>query len=503
MRPKGFFMDSIAAGEGKQQPHARLWNRLTEVRHQQFVGRTPERTLFEAALAAVDLPFFVLYIFGPGGVGKTTLLHELAYISGQAATQALYLDARDFQPSPEGFLEALRLALHLPPAQSPLETLLAQPQRRVLLIDTYETLASLDNWLVKVFLPELPENILLVLAGRQGPSPAWQADPGLRALTRVVPLRNFSPEESQLFLARRALPSEQYQTILNFTHGHPLALSLVADKFAQNGDVFGVRAPVLPTHSLGLPGASASQAESEAGPDLIKTLLQRLIQEAPSAAHRAALEVCCLVRVTTEPLLAELLEIPGVRTAGVAGVPAAGTAPAEWAGKKGGSADAYELFDWLRNLSFIQFGPRGLFPHDLTQNVLDADLRWRNPDRYLELVERARHYYLARILSLSKGPQVSSQEQQALVIDYIFLYRHSPIIQPFVKVSPTVAELPDLARPADWPLLVEMVARHEGQEAARLAEFWFSRQPQGVVVWRRADGGGGLPGPWALCSPWP
>ena len=173
-------------------------------------------------------------------------------------------------------------------------------------------------------------------------------------------------------------------------------------------------------------------AESEADPDLIKTLLQRLIQEAPSAQHRAALEVCGLARVITEPLLAELLAIP----------------------------DAYDLFEWLRSLSFIQFGPRGLFPHDLTRNVLDADFRWRNPDRYLELVERARSYYLGRL------PQVSSQEQQALVIDYIFLYRNSPVIQPFVEVSTQVSELPDLARPIDWPRLIQMVARHEGEEAA-------------------------------------
>ena len=68
-------MVSVTAGEGKQQSQTRLWGRLTEIRHQQFVGRTPERTLFEAALAAADLPFFVFYIFGPGGVGKTTLLH--------------------------------------------------------------------------------------------------------------------------------------------------------------------------------------------------------------------------------------------------------------------------------------------------------------------------------------------------------------------------------------------------------------------------------------------
>ena len=34
-----------------------------------------------------------------------------------------------------------------------------------------------------------------------------------------------------------------------------------------------------------------------------------------------------------------------------------------------------ELFEWLRNLSFIESGPLGLFPHDLAREALVADLR--------------------------------------------------------------------------------------------------------------------------------
>ena len=52
------------------------------------------------------------------------------------------------------------------------------------------------------------------------------------------------------------------------------------------------------------------------------------------------------------------------------------------AGRARRCEDAHELFAWLRDLSFVEAGPDGLFPHDLARDVLDADLRWRDPDGY-------------------------------------------------------------------------------------------------------------------------
>jgi len=41
----------------------------------------------------------------------------------------------------------------------------------MLFLDTYETLATLDEWLREVFLPQLPENTLIVIAGRHALHP--------------------------------------------------------------------------------------------------------------------------------------------------------------------------------------------------------------------------------------------------------------------------------------------------------------------------------------------
>lgn len=69
----------------------RLAGRLNTERRRRFVGRAAEQDLFLSALSADELPFNVLYIFGPGGVGKTTLLGEFAHVCGQAGARASYL----------------------------------------------------------------------------------------------------------------------------------------------------------------------------------------------------------------------------------------------------------------------------------------------------------------------------------------------------------------------------------------------------------------------------
>src|SRR5688572_17247602 len=216
---------------------SRLADRLAAARRRQFVGRAAEQALFQSTLTAAELPFYVLYIFGPGGIGKTSLLREFIYLCQQHQLPATYLDARDIEPSPESFVNVLQASLNLTPPTSPLEFLAAQGQRHVLLIDTYENLAPLDRWLRQTFLPQLPDNVLVTLAGRDLPALAWRTDPGWQTLVHFLPLRNLMAEESLSYLLNHQVPSEQHPSILDFTHGHPLALSLITDMFAQRREV--------------------------------------------------------------------------------------------------------------------------------------------------------------------------------------------------------------------------------------------------------------------------
>ena len=402
---------------------SRLADRLAAARRRRFIGRTAELTLLESALTAEELPFFVLYVHGPGGLGKTSLLSQFARLAEQLQVPAYALDARNVEPTPEAFAAGLCLAMGIDPAGSPADALADRPGRHVILVDTYELLAPLDGWMRDVFLPQLSEGVLVVLASRNPPAPAWRADPGWQPFLHAIPLRNLSPDEGRDYLIQRHVPEEELQTVLDFTHSYPLALSLVADLYDQR------------------PGFHFKPFEA---PDLVKILLEQFLQRVPGPAHRAALESCALVRVTTESVLAEMCGLP----------------------------DVNELFEWLRSLSFIQTRPGGLFPHDLAREAMVADLRWRNPDWYAELHRRARLYYTQR-LQQTQGP-----EQQVALFDFVYLHRDNPAVRPFFEWQTSGRAVPDRLREEDVPALVDMVAQHEGGGSARLAEHWLARQPQ-------------------------
>lgn len=410
-----------------------LHHRLEQARRRRFVGRESERELLRVTLSAAELPFFVLHVFGPGGIGKTSLLHEFAHIGREAGLFVATLDGRQIDPSPDTFLRALCVALNLPPGTDPVEHLAANPGRMMILVDTYELLFPLDGWMRQQFLPSLRDDIFVVLAGRNPPATAWRIDPGWQSLMRILPLRNLGPEESRAYLELRGVPADQFDAALDFTHGHALALSLVADVYDHDPNA-GFR--------------------PETAPDVIRTLLDELIRHVPGAHHRAALEAAALVHLTTESLLAALLA----------------------------QNDAHELFDWLRGLSFMDVDRRGIYPHDLAREALAADLRWRNPDRFAELHQRARNYYMKRLGS------ETGQDQRFLLAEFLYLHRDNPSIRPYFLWQESGTVFTDAMRPDDIEPLMAMVAAHEGRESAALAAHWLARQPRNVSVLREAAG---------------
>ena len=386
--------------------------------------------MFRAAAQAPEPPFVVLFVYGPGGVGKTSLLGEFARLAHEVGVPAIRLDGRSLEPSPNGFLLALERALGGESGGTALAALADRP-RCVLLLDTFETVESLDPWLRDVLLPQLPDHHLVVIAGRNPPAAAWRTDPGWQDLVRVLPLRNLRPEESRGYLRARGVPEARHQDVLGFTHGHPLALSLVGDALAQ-GDEQATVAPV-----------------SE--PDVVRVLLERFVEHVPSPDHRLALEACAHVRVLTEPILAAALA----------------------------RDEAGEIFAWMRGLSFIEQGPEGLFPHDLAREVLDADLRWRNREEYRRLHHRVRGE-LVRRLQAHRG-----RDRQRAMFDLLFMHRANPLMRAFHEWSSLGSVYLEPASPHDHPAILETTAHHEGEASARIAAHWLRRQPDAFTVFRR------------------
>jgi hypothetical protein len=423
---------------------SRLADRLAAARRTRFVGRSSEIQVFQSALNAEELPFQILYVFGPGGIGKSSLLREFAARAEREGLPAYYLDGRNLEATPDSFIRALQNALGLAHDADVLAALSGQAARHVLLLDMYEAWSGLDNWLRDEFFPQLPENTLVVLAGREALSEGWQADPGWQTLVHTLALRNLSPDEGREYLTRRDIPPARHRSVLDFTHGYPLALSLVADVFDQRHDL---------------------NFQPEAAPDVVKLLLERFVQKVPGPAHRAAFEASAMTRVLNESLLAEMLKLPD---------PTGELRPEE----RVGAQTAHELFEWLRGLSFIESGREGLYPHDLAREAVVADVRWRNPDWHKELHNRARKYYMARL------PLVSLSEQHRILYDFIYLHRDSPIMRAMFDLASDAVVTPTSLRKEDMPALLQMIEQYEGVESARWAKKWFARQPDKVTVYR-------------------
>jgi hypothetical protein len=72
-----------------------------------FVGRQRELEYFSAWLCLDRPTIEILNVTGPGGVGKSALLSAFACIAAAQGRPVIRVDAGDFRPTAEGFLQAL------------------------------------------------------------------------------------------------------------------------------------------------------------------------------------------------------------------------------------------------------------------------------------------------------------------------------------------------------------------------------------------------------------
>jgi hypothetical protein len=258
----GLYAAGLRVKTGEVAP--KLGDLLDSARRGAFVGRRPELRSFGEAMAG-RAAHRVLFVHGPGGIGKTTLLLEMRARAHEAGRDVVLLDGHEIDPSPEGFTAALG------------------DGAGVLLIDGYEQLAVLDGWLRTEVIPALPAPTVMVLAGRDPPVPAWRADPGWRQVVAVQPLVHLDDADSAELLARAGVAEGDRRRLLRLGRGHPLALALLAD-IARAGTVPETLAEV---------------------PDLISALLESVLRDAPSEAHVLGLATCARAWLTTEDLLRE------------------------------------------------------------------------------------------------------------------------------------------------------------------------------------------------------
>src|SRR5690348_12439248 len=91
-------------------PATSLGDVIDRARRQSFVGRRSELRTFDDVLAGRS-PRRVVFVHGPGGIGKTTLLREMRARARAAERTAVLLDGSEIDPSPDGFNAAVRQAI--------------------------------------------------------------------------------------------------------------------------------------------------------------------------------------------------------------------------------------------------------------------------------------------------------------------------------------------------------------------------------------------------------
>ncbi len=372
--------------------------------------------------------FNVLHVTGPGGIGKSTVLHLFSRLAQELGIPVVEVDGRDIEPTAPGLTQACVDEAGAETLDAWIEQLAAR--KSVLFIDAFDALQSLDQWVRSQFLPLLPSDTRVVIAGRYRPSPAWLSDPGLAGLVHVLNIRNLGRKESRELLRRRGVPDREHGAILDFTHGHPLALSLVAELYQHEAPL-----RFRPT------------------PTVVHTLVEALMDSVVDDERRLAIELSALVRAVTEELLEETV------------------AP----------DSAASVFEWLAQRSFMEAHVRGIAPHDLARDAVAADLKWRNPHRFTSLHDQARSYYRSLLAT-------HPREQALTLMDYVYLHRESPFVRPFIDFSGGEEAHLDVLHPEDHATILECVQRFEGPVSADIHRRWLEILPSAVRVVRSMAG---------------
>jgi hypothetical protein len=287
------------------------------------VGRSRELARLEPLLGP-DPAASVVFLHGPGGVGKSALMREFARRAVARGWTPLSIDARDIAPLAEAIEAAIAPAAAL--------------ARPLLLLDSWERLGALDSCLRDSLQPRLPSDALVVIGSRQPPERGWH-EGGWEHVVLEISLGPLDADEADALLESRGVVDlAKRAAAVSWAHGSPLALALAAEA-----------------------GEAPAATLADGGPGLmVDRLLSFLLGAQPEGEYRKVLAVAALARVTTRDLLATVL--PGI--------------------------DAGRAFGWLARHPSAEPLRDGVMLHDLVGQVLRTDLRRRAPDLERDLRRR-------------------------------------------------------------------------------------------------------------------
>jgi hypothetical protein len=242
-------------------------------------------------------------------------------------------------------------------------------------------------------------------------------------------LNSLSSEESSRLLEGHAVDKAAHGAIIELSHGHPLALVLLAAEMRKYGRI-----------------------PSALGRDAVRELIKRSVSGAPTPLHRATLEVAARARTTTVAVLADVVD----------------------------PLQAPVLFNWLSEQCYMNVGARGLSPHDLVRDVVDENLRWRDPEGSRKL-DGALNICLLRQLRNGRHDSHAAMELQ-------FLERNSGVMKRYFDFGAlgSVSIGADIATDRDGIARLREAGLPPAEKA--MFDLWSGHPAARTFVARRPDG---------------
>jgi hypothetical protein len=406
----------------------RIGDRLRRQATRVFVGRAPELARLQEILAPSG-PCVVL-LHGLSGIGKTSLLRRFAGSARDLGATVIELDGRQIEPTAQGFLRELGTAIgtQCNAVEDAARRFAEFDGLVVIAVDSFEVLRLIDSWLRQVFVPALPDNVRVVLAGRERPTSGWTTDPGWQGAFKSISLGELSECEAFELLDHLGIELATARKLNRLARGHPLGLTLGA-------------------------GAIDALELDRAEDRVISELTSVYLGNIADAGVRSSLEAVSVVRRVTHSTLGALIP----------------------------SKAPEDTFARLSELPFVDTARDGLVVHDAVREAISTSLKSANPIRYDELRQKAWSQLIGEL------DRVGGSDLWRFTADMLYL-TENPVVREAFFPSDYQPLSVEPAKADDIKPILDIAQSLEGPESAALYKAWWGVSQGFFKVTRDSNG---------------
>jgi tetratricopeptide (TPR) repeat protein len=263
----------------------------------------------------------------------------------------------------------------------------AEKKRIAMLLDTFEQMSSLEDWVGEVAQKVHP-NVLMVIAGRKLPdwNRLWSGWMMNAQVEELKPMTEDIMREliHRYYATMRGGEPDPVQegAIIRFARGLPMVVTSAVQLWVKYGveDFQSVKA------------------------EIVANLVDRLMEGVPSALI-PALEAAAVVRWFDQPILRAVMKQEDVR----------------------------DIYNELRRFPFVRTRAEGLALHDSVREIMDENLLVQDSERHYELHDRAALYFEKRL------EKTLSEEAERLELERLY-HRISSFEEKGIKLFQELAE---------------------------------------------------------------